>query len=440
MPFELKVQIEINGKFVDAGIITGNTYKDAVFSYNEAYAESPELRPVSMSFPKNVHKFTPEATGNFFEGLLPEGFTRRFIAKTLHADSSDYIAILRELGGECIGAIKIVDETREDQPAGYRRLAADEVRALAAEGATRSVELVVKSHLSLTGASGKAGLYYDAPTNTWYQPVGDAPSTHIVKQSHIRLDNIVANEQLCMQTAERLGITVPPSFILNTAETGELKGGNTLDPLPDGSVLFATKRYDRIFPESSADTVAGLPIPRRLHQEDFAQALGISAADKYERPGQDYLQKIFRCILSYSANPMADALELWRLCIFNYFVGNTDNHIKNISLLYSEDMKSIRLAPAYDIVSTLVYSSGTEEMSIAINGKTNINSIGKNDFLAEAKRLGMGRGFIADIYDEMSENFKDAVLSTAESLNSAGYLAAPSLAGKIISRYEENSK
>lgn|GEM_PF-4460932 len=33
----LKVQIEINGQFVQAGRITGNSFSDAVFSYDESY-------------------------------------------------------------------------------------------------------------------------------------------------------------------------------------------------------------------------------------------------------------------------------------------------------------------------------------------------------------------------------------------------------------------
>ena len=36
-------------------------------------------------------------------------------------------------------------------------------------------------------------------------------------------------------------------------------------------------------------------------------------------------------------------------------------HGKNLSLLYSEDLKLIRLAPAYDIVSTIVYETSTEK-------------------------------------------------------------------------------
>ena len=36
----LKVQIEIDGRFVQAGRITGNSFKDAVFSYDESYVSS----------------------------------------------------------------------------------------------------------------------------------------------------------------------------------------------------------------------------------------------------------------------------------------------------------------------------------------------------------------------------------------------------------------
>lgn len=65
----------------------------------------------------------------------------------------------------------------------------------------------------------KTGLYYDNKDG-WYMPFGTAPSTHIVKQSHVRLSGIVANEQLCLRTAKILGIDVPESFIISVG-TGE---------------------------------------------------------------------------------------------------------------------------------------------------------------------------------------------------------------------------
>ena len=82
--------------------------------------------------------------------------------------------------------------------------------------------------------------------------------------------------------------------------------------------------------------------------------MGISAIHKYEHNHSGYLKQMFDLIRTYSADPIADQLMLWDICIFNFLIGNTDNHIKNVSLLYSEDLKSIRLAPAYDIVSTVI--------------------------------------------------------------------------------------
>ena len=40
-------------------------------------------------------------------------------------------------------------------------------------------------------------------------------------------------------------------------------------------------------------------VPLRLHQEDFAQALGITASQKYEKNGKDYLADAFELIKNY---------------------------------------------------------------------------------------------------------------------------------------------
>ena len=46
----------------------------------------------------------------------------------------------------------------------YKPLSIDDVKALAKEGVSKSTELITEAHLSLTGASGKVGLYYDRGT------------------------------------------------------------------------------------------------------------------------------------------------------------------------------------------------------------------------------------------------------------------------------------
>lgn len=250
-------------------------------------------------------------------------------------------------------------------------------------------------------------MYYNEIEKKWYLPIGEAPSTHIVKQSHVRLKKIVVNEQLCLLTAKNLGIEIPESFIVTT------------DKKEEESVLFATKRYDRQFVANN-NIMNGLPVPCRLHQEDFAQALGIASVNKYEKKQEGYMKKLFDVIRAYSADPMTDSLKLWDICIFNYLIGNTDNHIKNLSLLYGEDMKSIRLAPAYDIVSTMIYKNSTEDMALSVDGKYNINEISRESFGKAATQVGIGSKIAMRRFDTMVNGFTIALQKAKRELDMLG--------------------
>ena len=101
--------------------------------------------------------------------------------------------------------------------------------------------------------------------------------------------------------ANLLGIEIPESFIINIG-----KG-------TDSEVLFATKRYDRR--EESDKNIDGLSVPFRLHQEDFAQAMGIPASEKYEREKRGYLRRMFDVIRELALNPIAEQTELWKRII-----------------------------------------------------------------------------------------------------------------------------
>lgn len=405
---DLIVEIEISGQNCIVGKIIGNDYNDARFSYTVDYLQIEGSRPISLSLPLQTEAFSVHATRNFFEGLLPEGFIRKCVAKEVHAYTNDYLNILAVLGNECLGAIRIVDNEAAIPVTSYKLLQDAEIKALAQEGATESVQLITKSHLSLTGASGKVGLYYEPESKKWFFPEGNAPSTHIVKQSHIRLKKIVANEQLCMLTAKNLGIEIPDSFIVNVGSDNK------------EDILFATRRYDRKFDEDSA-VLNGLRVPYRLHQEDFAQALGIAASEKYEKNGAAYLKRSMNLLRSFSSDPITDQLKLWDICIFDYLAGNTDNHIKNLSLLYSKNLKSIRLAPAYDIVSTMVYDSSTEDMAMSIGGIYNINDIDRKAFEREALNVGLGKNMALKHFDKMVAGFCDAIDKASFTLMSQGF-------------------
>ncbi|MCD8119109.1 MAG: type II toxin-antitoxin system HipA family toxin [Lachnospiraceae bacterium] len=441
----LLVMLEERGQEVLVGRIEGTGSQDARFVYDPDYQSQPEHRPISIALPFSEEPYSPEKTRCFFDGLLPEGYTRRCVASEMHVDAQDYISILEKLGDECLGAIRIVKEGEKPPMAAYQEMPDDLLKRFAMEGATESAALVAKSHLSLTGASGKAGLYFSYSEKKWYLPVGSAPSTHIVKQSHVRLDKIVTNEQLCLKTAEKLGMDVPESFVVSFYDEGEKDESSEKRPGESAwsddkrekvCVLFATRRYDRKFSADSRN-LNGIPVPYRLHQEDFAQALGIPSAFKYEKPGDRYLEKMFRLLRNYSANPLEDTLKLWDICIFNYLIGNTDNHIKNLSLLYSEDRKKIRLAPAYDIVSTLIYESSTDEMSLGINGAYNIWEITGENFKKEARNVGLGVGIAMEHYDRMHSEFENALAQSAEELCAQGFSEASGTAREILEVFKK---
>ena len=421
----LCINIEINGQQITAGHICGSSCQDARFSYDENYLASPGARAISISLPLRSEEFSPAATRNFFDGLLPEAFSRREAARQLGIQDDDYIGLLAALGKECIGALCIIEKEQAEpiaEQACYEKITLRDVRKFAKDGASAAATISSQSRLSLAGATGKTGLYYDEKRKKWHKPIGLAPSTHIVKQSHVRLSGIVINEMLSLDTAEKLGIETAERFIVNVGE------GN------DDEIIFATKRYDR--KPGHITTEEGLVIPHRLHQEDFAQALGIYAYDKYELPGQNYARAMFDVIRNYCKNPISDQEKLLKVIIYDHFIGNADNHVKNHSLLYDEKLNSISLAPAYDILSTICYENNTKNMSINIGGEYDINKANRESFRSFAKQIGIGEKIVLEIYDDMKANFAKALKESSSRLQDIGYSKTKDFEKKIIKRFK----
>ena len=395
---EYFISIDIHEKPVLVGAISGTDSSDAQFRYDASYLNRTDAAaPISLSLPLQSDPFSAEQTKCYFDGLLPEGFTRRAVAEHLHLDENDYVEILYRLGRECIGALRI-HKRDEVSEAHYEKLTMEQVRQLASEGASESVALVIESRLSLAGATGKVGLYHDPKTGEWYLPHGTAPSTHIVKQSHVRLKRIVPNELLCIETARLCGIDVPETTIL------DLGSGK------DEDILLASKRFDRL---------ATSELPLRLHQEDFAQALGIPASQKYET-GTHHLQQMFALLRTHSAQPIEDQLKLWDRIVFNYLVGNTDGHLKNFSLLYSADLSTLRLAPAYDMINATGYRGMTHEMAFAIGGTKQLEDITLDSFRLAAKEAGLGERMALDRLNNMLQRFRHALSDATEHLHTQG--------------------
>ncbi len=76
MSIKLGVNIEINGKSNMIGELIGNTAEDTCFVYDRLYLQNVDAKPISLSLPLQKEPFSFERTRCFFEGLLPEGYTR----------------------------------------------------------------------------------------------------------------------------------------------------------------------------------------------------------------------------------------------------------------------------------------------------------------------------------------------------------------------------
>ena len=413
------IEIEREGRSILAGHITGGDEGGGTFRYAQTYLSDPQAVPVSVSLPLREEPFSERETKIYFDGLLPEGFTRRAVSRWAHVDGDSYLPLLHVLGRECLGAVSVRLAGEKPARAEYEPLTIGQVKALAAEGAEKSAELVTRAHLSLTGASGKVGLYFDEKKNAWYLPKGTAPSTHIVKQSHVRLSSIVTNEQLCLLTARKCQIRTAESFIINTGEAS------------DQEVLLASRRYDRVT-EGASRRVGGLRRPLRLHQEDFAQALGIPSEAKYEQEKRGYLSSMFGLISRCSANPIQDRMQLWDSVVFDYLIGNTDSHLKNHSLLYDAKLRYMRLAPAYDMISTTVYPSGSLDMAFFIGDDCRLDRIDEKSFEKAAREAGIGPGMAKNRFEKMLESFQPALEEAAGELTAGGFSKAQEIKEKIL--------
>lgn len=174
-----------------------------------------------------------------------------------------------------------------------------------------------------------------------------------------------------------------------------------------GKPVACVQRFDRnvVYDEG------GLQV-ERLHQEDLAQAFALSPQSKYlELEGGTYAV-IARLLRHRSSDPLTDIDQLARLAVFDYLVGNCDNHLKNLSVLHGAE--TLRLSPAYDIVCTTFFEKFTRNMGRRLGSTRSIDLVCPNDFLILSKEIGLGVRRMRRICSELAEAVPEALLWAAE--------------------------
>jgi serine/threonine-protein kinase HipA len=315
------------------------------FQYDTLWLEGSRI-PLSLSLPLRLAPYLDDESHPFFANLLPEERIRAVIARNLGISLNNDFGLLERIGGDCAGAVSLVPEGPELQRATsrYRQLSNDELFAIIRELPQRPLMAGEKGiRLSLAGAQKKLPVFYD--DERFSLGYGSCPSNYIIKPAIENLDGTVENEAFCMALAREVGLEVPFSFIQEH----------------EGVRVFVVKRYDRVTTSRGTE---------RLHQEDFCQALGVGPEFKYEAEGGPSLAACFGLLRRSSVRSGRDVLSLLNWVVFNYLIGNSDAHGKNISLLMLPE--GPMLAPFYDQLSTRIYAHYglSEGLAMRIGGES----------------------------------------------------------------------
>jgi serine/threonine-protein kinase HipA len=315
------------------------------FSYDPDWIALRGAFPISITMPLRSERIAPDIFLPWAANLLPESEQLRTLGQLLGMARSDVIGLLSAIGGDTAGALSI------GQPG---RTASVQWRPV---GQPKDLERIIDElpnkpflvgdegvSMSLAGVQTKLAVAIDDAGGVCI-PINGSPSTHILKPDSPRLWGGVQNEAFCLTLARRLNIPTPN---ISTGQVGKRS-------------YLLVQRYDR--------TLVGGRW-RRLHQEDYCQALGKPPSAKYESnqtgiPGPT-LKDIFE--LTRQHLPPTDIVRLLDMVVFNVLTCNTDAHAKNYSIMIRGNGTS--LAPMYDVMCAEVWESVTKNLAQKIADKS----------------------------------------------------------------------
>ena len=225
--------------------------------------------------------------------------------------------------------------------------------------------------MSISGVQAKHSLRLDGKVLNLVEHGGEYILKPIPNAAYDNIEHVPANEHLTMQLAKQM-------FTISTAE-------NSMIFFKDGSPAYLTKRFDV------------LPDGKKSLQEDMAQIANKSE----EKDGKNYkydfsYEGISELMRQYVGAYAVEAEKFFKIIIFNYYVQNGDAHLKNFSLMRSEEYGDYHLSPAYDLVNTKIHLPQEGDTALEIfKGDFQTESYGINgkycmdDFTEFGKRLGL---------------------------------------------------
>jgi serine/threonine-protein kinase HipA len=330
----------------------------------DLYGEGARVLSLSLPISREAIRDrdnSPRRVAAFIEGLLPEGNLRRHLATAEGVATNDSMTLLRRVGGECAGAVQFLPPGVAPMQGTVRMLTEEEVTRLVADLPTYHLPDGAYPQASLAGIQDKV-LLVDLG-DSWGWPEAGAPSTHLIKPEPLTgtIPFLVQSENWSLAIARAAGLDAAESSIQRF----------------DMRDAIVVKRYDR---DSDG---------RRLHQEDFCQALGLDPDAKYEASTESpaRLRRLIALAAPRALDPDRLRLTLLSAVTFNVITGNGDAHSKNYSLLIGE-RGEVSLAPLYDTAPVMFIDPRFASSGHSINGQINIGRVQVDDLVKEAVAWG----------------------------------------------------
>jgi serine/threonine-protein kinase HipA len=325
---------------------------ETLFAYDADWLADSKAPALSFSLPKQAEPFKRSTVQAFFGGILPEEGQRTAIARALGVSADNEFRLLEYLGGEVAGALTLLPEgeTPASPSDAAPKLLDDDALVQLLDHLPLRPMLAGEDGLRLSLAGAQSKLPVLLIDGQIALPAPGQPTSHILKPPISRFEGTTENEYFCMSLASAIGMDVAPVEMRSVA---------------DRSFLLVT-RYDRAVGTDGSIS--------RLHQEDFAQALGVPSHRKYASEGGPIFPDCFALLRRAATRPARDILKLLDAAIFNLIIGNADAHAKNFSLLHSSG-GAMTLAPLYDLLSTVIYPNLHVKLAMKIAGKAVLEDI-----------------------------------------------------------------
>ena len=379
------------------------------FIYDTDYISHGQAIPLSPRLPLCAEPFNDKETRVFFTNLVPEGSFYAGMCRMVRVDVSDKFGFLARWGRECAGALVFTTEPvciRENDDKIQLKLDNFYKRKnYPLAFGPENIDITVQPRMSLAGGQDKTPVIVE--NDTIFYPLGNTPSTHILKANVQGYEASARNEVFCLHLAGELGLPVPESFVI------PVKGG----------AFACIRRYDRLN-------------GTRLHQIDFCQALGILPEDKYQEisDNYNYLQAMLNICEALNVKGFAGstvAEHFAKAMCYNYLIKNTDAHAKNFSLLYvpNENGYEMQLSPLYDLNSMHIYNV-QQTMSMSYGGELYYHNIRWKNFALLADLLNIDREWMHEMLSDMAKNIPDAASDVARR-HAADWKNAPCYAGLV---------